>query len=172
MISARRALELAVTATVVAGVLLLVFPEQAAVVAHAWLVAVLALTLAVALERLRRAVPPGASRFDAAFAARRAAPARPATLARVEREVTLATGTAFDVHFRLVPLVRRIASGFLLERGVDLERRPARAEELLAPETWDLVRPDRAAPADRSAPGLRIGSIERVVDDLERLSWS
>ena len=172
MTSLRQPFALLVVATIVAGTLLLVAPEHAGLVAHAWLVVSLALAFAFGLVRLRRAVPGAPSRFDAVFAPKRSGPARPASLARVEREVTLSTGTAFDVHFRLRPLVRQIAAGLLIERGVDLERRPARAQELLATETWELVRPDRSPPTDRSAPGLPIDAIGRVVDDLERVSCS
>jgi hypothetical protein len=150
-------------------VVVLAAPGRAALVAHVWLVAVLALGLAVALERLRRLVPRRPSAFVAAFTPGPPRRARPPTLARIEREVTLATGTAFDVHFRLRPLVRSLAAGLLLRRGVDLERNPGRARALLRPETWELVRADRAAPDDRGAPGLPIATIEGVVDDLERL---
>ena len=167
-----RSIAVAITATVWAGLFLVLLPGRAAIVGHVWLVVVLALALGVALERLRRELPRRPSAFDAAFAPARPVRARPASLARVEREVTLATGTAFDVHFRLRPLVQTLVSGLLLRRGVDLERSPARAEELLGPETWELVRPDREAPDDRTAPGVPIETIERTADDLERLAWS
>jgi hypothetical protein len=167
-----RSIAVAITATVSAGVFLVVLPGRAAIVGHVWLVVVLALALGVALERLRRELPRRPSAFDAAFAAARPTRARPASLARVEREVTLATGTAFDVHFRLRPLLQTLAAGLLLRRGVDVERSPARAEKLLAPETWELVRPDREAPDDRTAPGVPIETIERALGDLERLAWS
>ena len=147
-------------------------PEHAALIGHVWLAVVLALALGLAIGRLRYAVPRRPSRFDAAFAPAGPAHARPATLARVEREVALATGTAFDVHFRLRPLVLAIATGLLLRRGIDLERRPDRAEELLGPTVWELVRPERPAPSDRTAPGIPITSFERAVADLERLAWS
>lgn len=167
-----RSIAVAITATIWAGLFLLVLPGRAAIVGHVWLVVVLALALGVALGRLRRELPRRPSAFDATFAASRPTHARPASLSRIEREVTLATGTAFDVQFRLRPLVQTLVAGLLLQRGVDLERSPTRAEELLAPETWELVRPDRQAPDDRTAPGLPIETIERVVDDLERISWS
>ncbi len=167
-----RSIAVAITATVWAGLFLVLLPGRAAIVGHVWLVVVLALALGVALERLRRELPRRPSAFDAAFAPTRSTRARPASLARVEREVTLATGTAFDVHFRLRPLVQTLAAGLLLRRGVDLERSPARAEELLGPEIWELVRPDREAPDDRTAPGVPIETIERTMDDLERLAWS
>jgi hypothetical protein len=159
----------AVTLTIGAGVLLLAVPDSAALVAHVWLVVVLALALGVGLDRLRRAVPKRPSAFDAAFAPTPRTGARPAGLARVERAVTLATGTAFDVHYRLRPVLVAIASGLLARRGVDPQRSPARAELLLGPAVWELVRPDRPAPSDRAAPGLPVATIERAVDDLERL---
>lgn len=168
----RPALALLVLATLVAGPLLVVTPGHAGLVAHAWLAAVLALALAVGLARLRQVVPARESRFDAAFAPRRSSRARPASLERIEREVTLSSGTAFDVHYRLRPLVRELAAGLLAERGVDLGRRPERAQRLVDAETWELVRPDRPPPVDRSAPGLPIDAVGRVVDDLERLACS
>ena len=162
----------AILATACTGVLLLAYPDRAALVGHVWLVVVLALALAVALSRLRHELPRRRSAFDAAFRPAPSTRARPASLARVERDVTLATGTAFDVHYRLRPLLQTLAAGLLLRRGVDLERNPGRAEELLGPETWELVRPDRETPDDRTAPGVPIEAIERAVDDLERLAWS
>jgi hypothetical protein len=130
----------------------------------------LALALGVALDRLRRAMPQRRSGFDAAFVPVASTHARPASLSRVEREVTLATGTAFDVHYRLRPLVRELAAGLLLRRGVDLERSPERAEALLGPRLWELVRPGGAAPEDRTAAGLPVTAVARVVDDLESLA--
>lgn len=167
-----RSIAAAITATVWAGVFLVVLPDRAAIVGHAWLVVVLAISLGVALGRLRRELPPRPSSFDAAFVTIRRARARPASLARAEREVTLASGTAFDVHFRLRPLLRRLAADLLLRRGIDLERNPETAEALLGADVWELVRPDREAPEDRTAPGLPVETIERAIDDLERLACS
>jgi hypothetical protein len=90
----------------------------------------------------------------------------------VEREVTLATGTAFDVHYRLRPLLQPIATDLLLRRGVALDGDPARAAALVGPDAWELVRPDRPAPADRAARGIPLESAARAVDGLERLAWS
>jgi hypothetical protein len=86
--------------------------------------------------------------------------------------VTLATGTAFDVHFRLRPLLAPLAAGILLRRGVDPARRPDEARALLGPDLWELLRPDRPAPDDRTAAGISLVAVERMVDDLERLAWS
>lgn len=167
-----RSIAVAITATVWAGLFLVVLPDRAALVGHIWLVVVLALALGVALHRLRRDVPLRSSSFDAAFAPRRTSRARPASLARIEREVTLATGTAFDVHFRLRPMLQSLSASLLLRRGIDVERNPARAETLLGPDLWELVRPDRPAPDDRAAPGVPIETVERVVADLERIAWT
>ena len=161
---------LAVSAS--AGIVRVLVPGRASVVGHVWLVLVLAIALGAALGALHRAVPRGASAFDTAFAPTRRTRARPASLDRVEREVTLATGTAFDVHYRLRPSLRSIASGLLLRRGVDLERAPERAEALVGPTVWEIVRPDRPAPEDRTASGMPLETVERAVEDLERLAWS
>ncbi len=55
-------------------------------------------------------------------------------------------------------------------RGVDLDRSPARARELLGPEAWELVRADREPPADPRGPGLDRVTIERIVSSLETLA--
>ena len=155
-----------------AGIALVVAPGRASLVAHVWLVLVLAIALGAAVGALLRTVSRQPSAFDAAFASPRRTYARPASLERAEREVALAVGTAFDVHYRLRPSLRAVASGLLLRRGVDLERSPARARELLGPDVWELIRPDRPAPDDRSAPGLPPAALERAVGDLERVAWS
>jgi hypothetical protein len=164
-----RAIAVALAVSAWAGIVLLVLPGRASVVGHVWLVVVLAIGLGVAIGALLDAVPRRASAFDAAFTTGARDRARPASLARLEREVALAGGTAFDVHYRLRPTLQGLASGLLLRKGVDLERSPERAEALVGPEVWELVRPDRKAPDDRAAPGLRLEAIERAVDALERL---
>ena len=91
-------------------------------------------------------------------------------LARVERELTLATVGAFDLYVRLRPTVYAVAEHRLRSRhGVWLEEEPRRARELLGEPTWDLVRPDREFPEDRHAPGLSLGELREIVDSLERL---
>ena len=161
-----------VAAIVVSGwaaVLVALVPGRTSLIGHLWLVAVLAIGLGAAVGAILRAVPRRRSAFDAAFAPRGRTRARPASLERVEREVALAGGTAFDVHYRLRPPVRAVASGLLLRRGVDLERAPERVQQMVGPELWDLIRPDREAPGDRTAAGLSLEAIEHVVEDLERL---
>jgi hypothetical protein len=69
-------------------------------------------------------------------------------------------------------MLRSLAAGLLLRRGIDIERSPERAAALLGPDVWELVRPDRPAPDDRTAPGVPIETVERALDDLERLAWT
>jgi hypothetical protein len=86
-------------------------------------------------------------------------------LARVEREVTLALGSAYDLHARLLPHLREIAAARLERTG----RSPG-------PDTlgrwWELLRPDRPEPQERFAPGIREADLRALVADLERLCWS
>jgi hypothetical protein len=101
----------------------------------------------------------------------RPAPERPARveeLERLEREVVIAQATSFDLHFRLRPALRRIASELLRSRrGIDLDADPAAARRSLGEETWELVRADRPAPDDRFSPGIELAALHRVVDSLE-----
>jgi hypothetical protein len=93
-----------------------------------------------------------------------------AELARVEREVTLGVGTAFDLHYRLRPRVREVAASRLADRrGIDLERRPEAARAVLDEPVWELVRPDRAAPRDHHAPGLGLPGLQAVLEGLDRI---
>jgi hypothetical protein len=90
-------------------------------------------------------------------------------LEELEHAVDFALGTAFDVHYRLRPHVRRVAAYRLGLRGVSLDRQPRRAAELLGPEAWDVARPDRPEPDDRNARGLDLACLRRVVEGLDAL---
>jgi len=83
-------------------------------------------------------------------------------LDRIEREVSLATASSYDLHTRLLPHLRAIATARLERRG----RSPG-------PDTlgqwWELLRPDRTAPDDRFSPGLPAADLRRLVDELERI---
>jgi hypothetical protein len=68
-------------------------------------------------------------------------------------------------------VLRELALGLLRERrGVALDQQPERAEALLGPELYDLVRANRVEPADRHAPaGIDQQDIETLVSRLEHL---
>lgn len=109
-----------------------------------------------ALPRRRR------SDFDLALAAAQRPPAKVSELERANREVTLALGSAHDLHVRLIPHLREIAQARLERAG----RSPS-------PETlgrwWDLLRPDREPPADRFAPGIKLADLRDCLHDLARI---
>lgn len=93
-----------------------------------------------------------------------------AELARTEREVALATGTAFDVHYRLRPLLRDVVAHRLAtRRGIDLDREPAAAAAALGDQTWEIVRPDRPRPKYHFAAGLSLTEIRTIVATIERI---
>jgi len=81
---------------------------------------------------------------------------------RIEREVTLATASAYDLHYRLLPHLREIA-----------QCRLERAGKSPGPETlgrwWELLREDRPEPEDRFAPGIKQSELRALVADLERI---
>jgi hypothetical protein len=100
---------------------------------------------------------------------RRPRPERVRALEEIEHAVDFSLGTAFDVHYRLRPHVRRVAEHRLGLRGVSLDGQPERARALLGAEAWDLARPGRPEPEDRNARGLDIVSLRRMVDGLDAL---
>lgn len=169
--AARRAAQVGLVPTVALVTALAVAPERAWLEVHVWLVVVLALGLAAVVGGIANARPAAAvSAFDRARRQGARGRARPASLSRLEREVTMASSTAFDVHYRLCPALRELASGLLHARhGIDLERSPERARELLGTELWEHVRLDRPAPRDHGAPGIAAATLERCLAALERL---
>jgi hypothetical protein len=144
-------------------------PGRAELWGHLYLVAVLAIALATVVGLLRAEDPERpASPFDAALRRDEPRLERLPELARLEREVTLAASSSFDVHFRLRPLLREVAAGLLAaRRGVWLDEEPAKARALLGEDAWELVRPGREPPRDRYGPGIDAARLERVLRSLE-----
>jgi hypothetical protein len=106
----------------------------------------------------RRPTPAGAPSPRAA--------ARPSQLLRVERIVERAGESGLAAHTQLRPLLVEVAEARLGRRGLRLDDDSAR--DLLGPEAWELVRPDRPAPHDRAA-GVAPRELECVLDRLEAL---
>lgn len=102
------------------------------------------------------------SELDRALAESGAREARLPEVEKMQREVTLATGSAYDLHFRLLPHLREIAQSRLERSG-----------KTAGPDTlgrwWELLRPDRPEPEDRFAPGIKHAELRTLVDDLERM---
>ena len=94
----------------------------------------------------------------------------PETLVRMEARTALGVAGAFDLHFRLRPRLRGLATELLASRrGIALDGEPERARQAFGDETWDLVREDRPPPTDRLARGIPIPELKRVVESLENL---
>jgi hypothetical protein len=106
------------------------------------------------------------SRFEHVMSRTTPEPARPSEIVRIEREITLGTTSAGQLHARLLPLLRDAASARL---EIDFDAHPDRARAALGDESWELLRPDRLRPNDRSAPGLPLRRVRAVVDQLEQL---
>ncbi len=124
--------------------------------------------IVLALLALRRAFPPETSLETAGTRRRRSQ--QPTSLARMQNEVVLGIASSFDLHYRLVPRLRTIATGLLASRrNVSLTASPDGAHALLGDEAWELVRPDRLSPQDRLTTGIERERLGRVVDALEGL---
>jgi hypothetical protein len=93
-------------------------------------------------------------------------PSRPPEVERLERELTMATASSFDLHARLRPVLREIATVRLATRGARLDDD---GEEILGEELWELVRPGRRPPADRHAAGITPEALREAVEELEAL---
>ena len=170
----RRALRLGRVPALLTLVLLLLlaaFPGRAEIELRVYVLLLAAFVLGRLLARLRRSLPEqGVSPVDAALNRRPRKPERIPELEKIEREVTLGQATAFDLHFRLRPTVRRIASELLrARRGIDLDTSPEAARRALGDETWELVRPDREQPLERFGRGIELASLRNVVASLEAL---
>ena len=150
---------------------LAVLPGRTGLVLNVYLLLLAAGALAQLLARLRASLPVlDTSPVDEALRPRPRRQPRLAELERLERDVALGHTTAFDLHFRLRPTVRRIAAELLrARRGIELDASPDAARRALGDDTWELVRADREPPAERLAPGLELASLRRVVDSLEAL---
>ena len=138
-------------------------PGERTIALHIYLLFLGALLMLVVVSGVGAAAP-RARRSDlaAALDERRSPAGRVPQLAKVEREVTLSIGNAYDLHTRLLPHLREIATARLERRG----QRPG-------PDTlgrwWELLRPDRPEPSERFAPGIREAELRDLVADLERL---
>jgi hypothetical protein len=142
------------------------------VVVHWVEVGVLVAVLLVLVGRLRRSLrSTEPSLFEQALEGSRGRPPeRVAQLTQLEREVGMGIANAFDLHNRLVPTLRETAAGLLSGRyGIDREAQPDAARAALGEDAWEIVRPDRPTPIDRTARGADPVSIDRVLTALEAL---
>jgi hypothetical protein len=106
------------------------------------------------------------SELERALTPRKTARARPAELVRTERDLTLSSTNAGDLHARLLPQLREVAASRLAARhDTDL----ADAHDVIGDDAWEYLRADRPAPDDRTGDGLPLRRIAALVDAIERL---
>jgi hypothetical protein len=134
------------------------------------LVATAAIAVLTAALRVGASLPRPAFLFERSSQRRRSMSRRPPspTLDALEWTLLFSAERELDLYGRLRPLLRDISAARLAAVGIDLDRSPA-AAELLGPELWSIVRPDRDPPADRHAPGPGLPAIERALADLEAI---
>lgn len=167
--AAVRAAELGIVPTIALVVAVVVAPGRAELAVHAWLLVVLALALVALVRAVREAIPAGPSLLLAARA-RPPAGERFPSLEKLERAVSMAPTSAYDVHHRLRPVLREIAGGLLLvRRGIDLDRQPELARNVLGEAAWELVQAERERPRARRERGLEHDEIAQIVLALERI---
>jgi hypothetical protein len=130
-----------------------------------------AMALLAAILATRRAFPlEEGSTLAAALDREERPPVRPPDLERTERMLSMATTTAFDLHFRLRPVLREVAEQRLADRrGLRLDSGDPRVTEACGEELWEVVRPDRVAPDHRFLPGLPRADLHRIVERLESI---
>jgi hypothetical protein len=166
-----RAALLAVIATLtLAGVVQLAPTRRPlALAAYLLVMAAVAVHLLVTWLRLTYPTPP-ASPFDAALAARPAAPRPPAELDRLARLLALSSASALHAHTRLRSELRPVAADRLRwALAVDLDADPAAARAALGEAGWALLARDQRDLPAREAPGLPPAALAELIGNLERL---
>jgi hypothetical protein len=138
-------------------------PRELAV--RVWLLALGGLGLAAGVLSLR--APRRRSSLEQGLRRLPRTPERPLQLVRLEREVVLGCGSAFDLHHRLRHTLRELAAQRLADHhAVDLD---CAGPDVLTADTWAVLRPDREPPRDRHAQGIPLRRLARLLDELEAL---
>ena len=162
----RHALDLSLIwlgATLVLGYMALSEPRWQSILVRIYVLLLGALALFAVFSATTESAPREArSPFDAALHRGKPKSEPLSELTRLTREVSLATATAYDLHFRLLPHLREIAQCRLERTG------KTSGPDTLGP-WWDLLRPDRPEPDDRFAPGIKQAELRALVSDLERM---
>jgi hypothetical protein len=150
-------------------VVLVVLPGDRGRATDAYLLYLGAILL-LALVRLTKTGVSGESSFERQAEGRSSEPEQLPELARMERNVVLATAKQFDSRQRIRPILREIAEHRLAtSRGIYMDDAPERAREVLGEEAWDLIHFDQDELDRRRGRGLELERLERVVDSLEEI---
>ena len=167
----RRAVGMGVFVTIGAGIALFFTADLRSTVIDVYLLVFGGIVL-LALVRTARALRAGTrpSPFEAAVARKPLPRTDQEGGVALEREVELSRIDALHFHVRMRPVLREIAAYRLrLRYGVELDREPERARELVSAELWEVVRPNCPPPAERLAPGPTVAEQQVLVDGLEKL---
>jgi hypothetical protein len=128
------------------------------------------MALLAAVSWLRKLAPAGGrSELEHALEHEEAEPLKIPELDRLEREVYVGAARAFELHYRLRPVLREIAEARLERRGLRIDSPAEGVRELLGEDLWELTRPDRKPPRNRQAPGPGLPYLEETVTRLEAL---
>ncbi len=167
---ARRLILPALAAVLALAILLALRPLSTSRALAIWLVLVAAIALLRLVRHSRERSGTPNARFEAALRRPPAGAPEPVELLRVERYLDLGIAGAGHAHHRLLPVLRETAAARLASRhGIELERRPEAARELLGEDVWELLDPERPAPSDRFAPGVPRKRVAAVIERLESL---
>ena len=119
---------------------------------------------------LKRVLPSeGGSELEAALVSEPRPSPSVQSLDRLERELSMGAARAFDLHYRLRPVIKEIATARLARHGLELDPRAVRVRELLGDGLADLLDPDRQAPDDRQTVGPGLDGMRATIERLERL---
>lgn len=156
--------------TTALAVAIITQPSRSSLFAGIYLLVLGALAVAGLAGSLRELLPKPWWRSP--FEQQRELPERSESIAeleRIDRLVVLGSATAFDLHYRLRPLLRQLTRERLrAAHGVDLDALPAAAQRHLGAALWELVRPDRE-PGNKRAAGIPLPELTAVVEELEAL---
>lgn len=144
-------------------------PESRAFVTR---LAILSIGLVAARRVLRQAAAVTVSSPEHFDDALRQPPVKPFEIPglwAVETDVRMATTNAFGVELRLKPVLRELARWRLLHNhGINLDREPDRARQVLGEPLWRMVASSDAFPEFR-APGISLAEVQAGIDKLERI---
>jgi hypothetical protein len=165
----RRAIAVALVFSLAAGGVALFTNGVRDLVADAWIVALAGVVLLALFRTARLRATAAPSPLDEALVRMRPRERGTPQIA-LERDVSLSAANGFHFHVRLRPVLRSFAAHRLRSRyGVELDREPGRARELVAGRAWEAIDPHRPPPEDRLASGPSVAEIAAIVDELEKL---
>jgi hypothetical protein len=137
-VSLRRLTAPLLAATAALVVLLALRPLSTSRALAIWVILVAALVLLLLVRRSRERTGSVYGPFEAALRPRPPPSSETLELLRTERDLELGIAGAGHAHHRLLPILRAVAAARLASRhGVDLERRPDAARELLGDDVID-----------------------------------